>query len=314
MAKAYDIPLADFDSIQAELAQYNYTLGNKSGVKNLILDSDLESLTAAKLIENDTAPNGDSLPHDVTPDYLFNKLFAADAITYLTPHDTGILMEVPKICALYKGDMFSKHFHSMNYKTELSSNLYPKMTFSFGALTNVKWYSDEALTDIVLNVDVTYNYDVLGFATDRTVVRTWFMINDEAHPEDKVTFKNYTINPQGQLDEAILRRTNNLRQTNLWLIGAVPGLTILDPLITDVTLLEVRDDGVAFFEAHEMKSNVYVETGSLQLEQAVIDDVTLAWAGTVYNAALGAPTGVSDVRDFVIYQLSNGARNAAGTI
>ena len=77
---------------------------------------------------------------------------------------------LPKITGLAESEAKNKNIHNINYKNELVSSLYAKRTFSFGALTQVDWYSDQALTDKVLNVDVAYNYDGLGFATDRTVL------------------------------------------------------------------------------------------------------------------------------------------------
>jgi hypothetical protein len=207
-----------------------------------------------------------------------------------------------------------KHFHAINYKTELMSNLYPKRTYVFGMLINVKWYSDIEQTDLVINVDVVYNHDVLGLATDRETTRTWYRPNGEAHPDVKVTTKDYTLNPQDQLDEAIRRRTNNVRQTNLWLIGAVPSLTALDSNIADKTQAEILVDGQSFFAKHETAKNVYVDTGATSLEIAVRDETDPQYIWFDTDAAPLGITGVNDVRDYIIYQISNGQRNAAGNI
>jgi len=219
-----------------------------------------------------------------------------------------------KIYSIAKEEAKQKHFHNLFYTIEIEPNLHPKRAFTFGVLNNIKWYSDGALTNLILEVDILYNYDGLGLVTDRIVTRKWYMENDNSHPDEKVTTKDYTINPQDQLDEAILRRTNNIRQTNLWLIGAVPGLTVADGTITDHTTIEIKDDGVAFFEKYELKKNKFVDVGSLELETAVKDEVDAQWDWFNTDATALGITAVSDVRDYIIYQLSSGVRNKNGDI
>lgn len=231
----------------------------------------------------------------------------------------GNIPAIPKITNLAEAEAKNKNIHNINYKTELINSLYAKRTFSFGALTQVEWYSDLALTDKVLNVDVAYNYNALGFATDRTVTRTWYDDDDNAIPETKVSNKDYTINPQDQLDEAILRRQNILRQTNVWLIGGVPPLANADPAVPDTNELEVKQDGIDFFDVYESEASKFKLSGSTSLEFVIRDlDVTQApgnqWDWLDADATALAITGVADVRDYIIYQLSSGVRNKNGDI
>jgi hypothetical protein len=219
-----------------------------------------------------------------------------------------------KIVGLAREEAKKKHFHNINYEIDVVESLYPKRTFKFGALVNVEWYSDPELTDLVLDVDMTYNYDVLGFAVDREVTRTWIKNDGTPHEDVKVTTKDYTINPQDQLDEAITRRTNNVRQINLWLIEVVPGLTAADENIDDVSLIEVRDSGVAFFEQYQLETTTYIETGSQLLEQQIIAETDQQWNWFDADASILQIVGVSDVRDWIIFQLSNGQRNKDGDI
>jgi hypothetical protein len=227
-------------------------------------------------------------------------------------------LEEPKILDLAKGNAASKHFHNILYDVEVTT-LYPKRTFQFGAVTNVKWYSDSGLTDLIINVDIAYNYDALGFATDRTTTRTWYDKNGNPLPETKVTYKDYTINPQDQLEEAVRRRHNIVSQTNVFLIGAVPGLTLADTNVTDRTALDIRDAGISFFETYETEKSAFESTGSTNFENIVKDlDISLP-ENVQYDwfdadaTSLGIPN-VSDVRDYIIYQLSSGLRNKNGTI
>jgi hypothetical protein len=229
------------------------------------------------------------------------------------------VIEETKIQEIAKNEAGHKHPHNINYKTELAQSLYPKREFTFGALTKVEWFSDVALTDKVIQVDIAYNYDPLGFATDRTTTRYWYNTDGSSFSEAKVTYKDYTINPQDQLDEAILRRTNILRQAEVTLIGLVPPLTIADPAVADATALQIKQDGIDFFELYELETSQYRSVGSQNLENVIknldLNDPANAqyyWFAT--DATSLGITGVSDMRDWIIYQLSMGQRNAAGDI
>jgi len=220
-----------------------------------------------------------------------------------------------KVVNMAKESSVHKHFHTINYTSiDLDGDLHPLRYFNFGTLTKIEWFKDVGLLDKVINVDVVYNYNALGFATDRTVTRTWYYEDGTACTDIKVTNKRYDINPQDQLDEAIRRRTNNVRQTDLWLIGAVPSLTSLDPNIPVYTQLEIKDDGVAFFKKYQSEEALYIGTGSNDLEIAVRDETDSQWEWFDTDATIIGITGVSDVRDYIIYQLSDGLRNKNGAI
>lgn len=215
-----------------------------------------------------------------------------------------------KIYSLTRADAEFKHFHLIDYTIEVTPALIPKRTFLFGALTNVKWYADAELTNLILEVDVSYNYNALGFATDRAVTRTWYREDGSADADTKITEKYYTINPQDQLDEIIVRRTNIVRQTNVYLIGIIPGLTAIDPNAADMTAQDIIFAGQTFFGAHDTEENVFIKTGSTVLEDAVRNetDSSCDWFNTDATP-LGIP-GVSDIRGFIIYQLSSGQRTS----
>jgi hypothetical protein len=245
-----------------------------------------------------------------------------DGTNFVDPGDPPTLViEDTKIKNIAKAEAAVKHPHNINYKTELSQTLYPKREFTFGAVTKVEWFSDVALTDKVLQVDIVYNYDALGFATNRTTTRTWYNEDDTPYSEAKVSYKDYTLNPQDQLDEAILRRTNILRQCNVNLIGIVPVLTAVDPGFADATQEQVKQDGIAFFEKYELETSQYKSVGSENLEN-IIRNLDLAlpenaqwyWFDCPYGAPLTAITGVTTIRDYIIWGLSSGKRNTAGDI
>lgn len=113
-----------------------------------------------------------------------------------------------KIKALAKGKAQSKHFHNIDYTKDLTQSLYPKRTFVQGELQKVEWFADQALTDKILQVDISYIRDSLGFAVSRTTTRTWYRSDGSAAPETKVTDKLYTINLNEQIVEGHKRRQN----------------------------------------------------------------------------------------------------------
>ena len=77
-----------------------------------------------------------------------------------------------------------------NYITDLTIRLHPKRTMVKGEVQKVEWFSDEATTDLILKVDINYTRDPLGFALDRTTIRTWINEDETIHtvtsgtPED----------------------------------------------------------------------------------------------------------------------------------
>lgn len=97
---------------------------------------------------------------------------------------------------------------NLDYKTGLIRRLHAKNTLVKGELQRTEYFANPDLTDKVLQVDMVYNRDATGFALNRTVTRRWVMKNEEFHPTTKVTYKDYTINPQDQISEGITRRDN----------------------------------------------------------------------------------------------------------
>lgn len=128
---------------------------------------------------------------------------------------------VPKIKGLAKEEASHKHFHNLDYKRELSQSLYPKRTMVQGEIQLVEWYSDSALTDLVLKVEISYNRDSLGFAIDRTTTRTWINEDGTEQADTKVTHKRYDINPYEQLEEGQRRRTNLANNLSLQVLGGM---------------------------------------------------------------------------------------------
>lgn len=232
--------------------------------------------------------------------------------------DSNPVTSLPKIIGLSKGEAASKHFHNINYiidiDTSIIPGLYPKRTFIYGACTNVKWYADSDLTDLVIDVVIQYTYDSLGIESTRTVTRTYYRTDDTAHYNVKTTTKNYENSPPLKIKAAMARRFNNANAVEQFLIDNAPALTVADSLITNMTIQQVKDSLAVFWNNYDHEENMYIKTGSLIFEQAAEDevDVQFNWFNTIATSL--SITGVADIRDYMIYQLSGGIRNKDGPI
>lgn len=85
-------------------------------------------------------------------------------------------------------------------------NLFPVRTFRRGELNKCEWFADNLLTDKVLIVEIAYDRDYLGYALNRTTIRTWINNDNSLNSLTKVTFKDYTINQGESTKEGKLRR------------------------------------------------------------------------------------------------------------
>lgn len=119
----------------------------------------------------------------------------------------------PKIWSLVSDDLSGLNFHDIDYTT--SCNLFPKRTMIKGEVTKVEWYSDEQLTDKVIEVIISYTRDAFGFAQHRTTTRKWVQKNNQFHPNYKVTTKNYSHNRDDQISEGKRRRENIVNSVQL---------------------------------------------------------------------------------------------------
>ena len=102
-------------------------------------------------------------------------------IEFEIPEDVNA-PDVPKIYALAKEEAKEKHFHNINYNTELAQPLYRTDTFGEpGLLTKVEWYSDLAKTDLVLVVDRVYTVQPGIGLVAKSTTRTWINNDDTPH-------------------------------------------------------------------------------------------------------------------------------------
>ena len=140
---------------------------------------------------------------------------------------------------------------NLDYKTGLNVRLHAKNTLAKGELVKTEYFSDQALTDKVIQVDIAYNRDAMGFAQNRTVVRRWVMKNNQFHPTIKTTFKDYTINTQDQISEGITRRENliNALQPKIlyFMLTTVQGKTQTEIILMARSFMDHMEDPITKF-------------------------------------------------------------------
>jgi hypothetical protein len=137
-------------------------------------------------------------------------------------------LKKPVIYDYVKPSLKGKHHHDIDYVKELTVKLIPKRTIVKGEVQQVDWYAslDAELNPInkVLTVEIVYQRDEYGFATSRTVTRTWINRDNSNNLDTKVTTKYYFVNHCDMIDEGLRRRkllVNNLQLPTLTFIQEV---------------------------------------------------------------------------------------------
>jgi len=249
-------------------------------------------------IESDKHALGYSLDGELNPIY-------DDGHTPANPDDFE-----PKISKQVMESHAKKDFRSINYKTELEDSLFPKRTMIHGQVIKVDWYSDEALSDLVLTVDITYNRDAVGFAIDRTTVRSWINGNGDVNPKIKTTKKKYNINVEDAIAEGKRRRKNIVDAVQL------PVISFMVETLAPLTIPEILLIGRAFMDDMEDFFNKFISNSStitdiedpnigrksivVELERKATTDAT--WLN---NTPLQLdPTGNTSILQYLVYEFS----------
>ncbi len=176
--------------------------------------------------------------------------------------------KVPKIMDLVKGEARHKHHHNIDYKKELTVSLVPKRTVVQGEVTKVDWYTgfdgDMNLINPVLRVEVNYNRDATGFATDRHTTRTWINRDGSDNEEVKATSKFYFVNPSDMIDEGLRRRKLLVNSIQ------IPTLTFMTEVLMPLGYSQeaVVLKGRAFMDDYEQDFSNFVENSSTVTDPA----------------------------------------------
>lgn len=166
----------------------------------------------------------------------------------------------PKILSMKNSRIQERDFREINYKTELSQSLFPKRTSIQGEIQRVEWYSDEDMTNKVLDVAITYERDPFGLATSRSTVRKWVMNNDQYHEDIKTTKKRYNINLEDQIVEGKRRRGNIVNSIQLPTMAfMVESMTVAPYNLSPTAILLMGRD---FLDRHETEFSKFIDSSS----------------------------------------------------
>ena len=172
----------------------------------------------------------------------------------------------------------------LDYKTGLKTSLFAKLSFVKGELLSVQYferYDGTEYTDLILDVQVTYNRNEAGVLTDRETVRKW-TIEDGFGTHVKTTKKYYSTTQAAVADQ---RRRSN----------------IVDNLVAKA------DPAVASFVKTMFRNldneiNSYKSTGDTSLIKK-ISEYTGAWLDVIAIPASIAGVDVT-LRQAIIGQLT----------
>ena len=232
--------------------------------------------------------------------------------------DSDPELQLPKIYDMVEGNVAHKHFHNINYKTELMSNntLYKKPTFVQGELQRMEYYKNisvdpqtgtATLSDKVLYVDFVYTRDSIGSAIDRTSTWTWINRDETENSNIKIKAKSYLTDPTAQINEATRRRqniVNGIQHPTLLLMAET-----LMPL--GHTMESVWFLGMSFLDAMENEFDKFVKNSSTITDPespdfgkknvvVAIENATDFWLAN-QPASLG---GLTTIRQYLINEFS----------
>lgn len=201
------------------------------------------------------------------------------------------LLSMPKIYKVIQTGIELKHFHDINYKTELTVSIYAKRDFHKGELREVIWYLDKQCTDPLIKVSIVYERDAFGFATGRTTIREWYNVDNTLNEESKITIKYYNINVLDTIEEGVKRRGNIIKSLQI---------PILNFLVSTVTGMEVPDIiqiGRDFLKVHKSSFSSFIDESHKQIQ----DDITNATDFWLDNVISGDG---STIRDYILEELN----------
>ena len=227
--------------------------------------------------------------------------------------------KLPLIYDIAKSEAYSKHFHNIDYKKELTKSLIPLRTVTKGEVTKVEWYTDldESLNPInmVLFTDISYQRDSSGFATSRTTSRTWINRDGSENEESKVTSKYYFVNPSDMIDEGLKRRKLLVNSIQIPTLTFMKEVLMPQNYTEDAVLLKGRE----FMDDYENDFNKFVDNSSTITNPAdpnfgkktiivELEDNTPGGRNADYNLWLDAAPaslgGLTTIRQYLINEFN----------
>lgn len=165
-------------------------------------------------------------------------------------HD-GMEISNPKIYRIYDNLQDDQDFRDLDYTIK---NLHPMRFFNQGELNNVKWYEDQTLNSLVLDVDISYVRDPFGFAISRSTKRVW--INEDNTENELTKETNKTYSPLEMIVEGKKRRQNIVDGIQL------PTMSFMIETMTNTSNTVVLLMGRDFLDRFETEFSRFVKNSS----------------------------------------------------
>lgn len=244
-------------------------------------------------------------------DYIFldyepyGKFFPAEEMIEFVIQPEDVIVDVteePLHCKIYRyvlhaGEIYNREEApvGLDYKTGLTVSLFEVPTFEAGELTNMKWYADEARTDLIIDVSIVYNRDFLGHATNRVTTRSWVREDGTFHPDQKITTKTY--DDVGKIVEIQTRRKNLVDQLKLPILSVIQQNT---PLLDGETMPEfamrIQGIGKDFLRRNKEYFTTFIEDGDLRLRSEISSSQESWMSGLM-------PDGVTTIKQYLLSQI-----------
>lgn len=132
--------------------------------------------------------------------------------------------KLPRIYDLVLPELIGKHFHNINYKTELETKLVGKPTFENGSLVLMEWFCMEPSEQLILKAEFNYEFDsTTHMYSKRTETRTWLNGDGSENAEKKIGVKDYTVDKVAQFQASKRRRENIVYEMYKFIIQCLIG-------------------------------------------------------------------------------------------
>jgi hypothetical protein len=187
-----------------------------------------------------------------------------------------------------------------DYMRGLDTTLFPKDYFNKGELYKMEYFADDDLTEIIIEVNIVYERDAMGFATKRTTTRSWYLEDGTISPDTKVTVKIYRQGTLGPIEEGIRRRGNIVKGIQMPILGMMlatittkSGESEPERQARCITL------GRRFLEQNKVAFTNFIEDSNRQISQDV-EESTDFWIDNVID------DNGTTIRGYVISSLDIG--------
>ena len=189
-----------------------------------------------------------------------------------------------------------KDFRGLDYTVELSQKLFRENTMVRGELQKVEYWDNAAKDNKLIQVDIVYNRNDMGFAESRTTTRTWFSQTGSELENKKVTTKYYDM--LGQIQEGKRRRGNIVDAMQMPILGmmmaTLPGMSAPWNTMTQPEIIQLGRD---FLKLHDTSFSAFINESHKQ----ILDDVLNASDAWLDNVIDGNGT---TIRGYILNQMN----------